>query len=313
MSEPFSPRQSAAAASQAADVPKSLPVRLLRLAGRLPLRLLHALGAALGVAVFVMSPAYRRKLRANLRQAGFDQRGFAWRAAAETGRTIGELPFIWTRPSAELARLTLWENPQLFDEIEAAGGGILFLTPHLGAFELSARLYAATRAPMTVMFKPPNQPALRPLAELARNGDGLRAVPASLAGVRALLRGLRGGGAVGLLPDQVPGAGDGRWAPFFGRPAYTMTLPQRLAQQPGVHTVLVACERLPSARGWRLHAEPMPEAATPQAVNARMESLIRRCPAQYLWGYNRYKQPAGVPGPDDAGAAGAAARPPADR
>ncbi|MGD9942229.1 MAG: lysophospholipid acyltransferase family protein [Burkholderiaceae bacterium] len=277
---------------------RSLAVGLLRLAGRLPLRLLRAAGAALGLAVFMASPSYRRKLRANLQQAGFGGRGFAWRAAAEAGRTIGELPFIWTRSGAELSALTIWENPRLFDEIEAAGGGILFLTPHLGAFELSARLYAATRAPMTVMFKPPNQPALRPLAEFARNGDGLRAVPASLAGVRALLRALRAGGAVGLLPDQVPGAGDGRWAPFFGRPAYTMTLPQRLAQQPGARVLLVACERLPAARGWRLRAEAMPELPTPQAVNARMEGLIRRCPAQYLWAYNRYKRPAGAPEPE---------------
>jgi KDO2-lipid IV(A) lauroyltransferase len=142
------------------------------------------------------------------------------------------------------------------------------------------------------MFKPPRQAWLRPLLALARREASIRAVPATLAGVRALLRALRAGQAVALLPDQVPDGGDGRQVPFFGRPAWTMTLPQRLVQQTGAGVVLAVAERLPAGRGWRLHLEAMDEAPTPEALNARMEVLIRRFPAQYLWGYNRYKRAA---------------------
>lgn len=83
--------------------------------------------------------------------------------------------------------------------------------------------------------------------------------------------------------------------------AYTMTLPGKLATQTGVPIILTAGERLPGGRGWRIHyvrvPEPLP--ADPQAqaalLNAAMETLIRRCPQQYLWSYNRYKTPRGAP------------------
>src|SRR3546814_10036009 len=115
--------------------------------------------------------------------------------------------------------------------------------------------------------------------------------------------GLRRGNAVGLLPDQAPGTGDGVWAPFFGRPAYTMTLPGKLARQTGVPIILTAGERLPRGRGWRIHylrlPEPLPTEARAQAelINQAMETLLRRCPHQYLWAYNRYKQPKAQPPP----------------
>ncbi len=274
----------------------SLLVAAMRLLGALPLGVLRAAGALLGLAVCLLSPGYRRKLRANLRIAGYGSAADAWRAAAEAGRMAGELPFVWRRAPAELARHVVCDDLPVLDAAEASGG-IVFLTPHLGAFEVTARYYAS-RAPITVLYKPPRKPWLHPLVAFSRRTPGMRAVPASLAGVRALLRALRAGEAVGLLPDQVPGAGEGRWAPFFGRPAWTMTLPQRLAEQPNARVVLAVGERLPGARGWRLHLEPMDEAPTPEALNARMETLVRRFPSQYLWSYNRYKRPAAAGAPD---------------
>jgi KDO2-lipid IV(A) lauroyltransferase len=150
---------------------------------------------------------------------------------------------------------------------------------------------------MTVLFRTPRKPWLRELVARARNRPGLHAVPTTLAGVKQLIKALRLGQSVGLLPDQVPPQGQGVWAPFFGRPAYTMTLSARLAQQTGA-TVLVAWgERLPWGRGYRIHVQPLgeslpadlQEAAT--VINRAMEQLIAGCPQQYLWGYARYKQP----------------------
>ena len=114
-----------------------------------------------------------------------------------------------------------------------------------------------------------------------------------------MLKALRAGQAVGLLPDQVPPQGLGVWAPFFGRDAYTMTLPARLAQQTGARGA--ACVGRAAARGARLSHPPAALArrrcrATrrpPRCADrtAQMERLVRECPAQYLWGYARYKQP----------------------
>lgn len=265
-------------------------VVLMHWLGALPLGAMRQVGAVLGLLAYLCAPGYRRKIRAHLRLAGYPSGRAARRAAAEAGRMAGELPFIWTRAPGQIAGWIECDDLAVLEAAEAAGRGVVYLTPHLGSFEVTAR-FLANRAPITVLFKPPSRAWLRPLLDFSRNTGAMRAVPATLGGVRAMLRALRAGEAIGLLPDQVPSDGDGRWAPFFGQPAYTMTLPQRLAQHPGVQVVITAGERLRGGRGWRVHFEAMSEAPTPEAINARMEALIRRFPAQYLWSYNRYKRP----------------------
>jgi KDO2-lipid IV(A) lauroyltransferase len=150
---------------------------------------------------------------------------------------------------------------------------------------------------MTVLYRPARKPWLRELVATARSRVNLSAAPTTLAGVRQMLRALKAGEAVGLLPDQVPPQGLGVWAPFFGREAYTMTLPARLVQQTGAALLLAWGERLPWGRGYCIHvrrwegelASDPPTAAA--QVNAAMERLVRAAPTQYLWGYARYKQP----------------------
>ena len=86
---------------------------------------------------------------------------------------------------------------------------------------------------MTAMYRPARQRWLQEVVRTSRDRPGLEAAPANLSGVRHMLRALKAGHCVGLLPDQVPPDGQGVWAPFFGRPAYTMTLAAKLAQQTG--------------------------------------------------------------------------------
>jgi len=266
---------------------------LFRSLAGLPLPLLHALGAALGWAAFLLSPTYRRRFLANAGQAGFrfaDVRG----AVAEAGRMVGEVPRLWFGAPLPVT----WEGGELIEEALRRGRGILFLTPHLGCFEVTAQGYAAAFGPITVLYRPARKAWLRDLVDTSRQRPNLRAAPTTLAGVRQMLRALKAGEAVGLLPDQVPPQGQGVWAPCFGRPAYTMTLPARLAAQTSATILLVWGERLAGGRGVRVHVRPWtgeaggadPVAAA-TALNAGMESLVRECPRQYLWGYARYKQP----------------------
>ncbi|MGB4194729.1 MAG: lysophospholipid acyltransferase family protein, partial [Limnohabitans sp.] len=132
---------------------------------------------------------------------------------------------------------------------------------------------------------------------LARQRPGLEAVPTTLAGVRQMIKALRSGRAVGLLPDQVPPEGMGQWAPFFGQSAYTMTLAARLALQTSARVVLIWGERLSWGRGYRLHTQALGHALSQDLdtavvqINQAMESLILQCPSQYIWGYARYKNP----------------------
>jgi KDO2-lipid IV(A) lauroyltransferase len=123
-------------------------------------------------------------------------------------------------------------------------------------------------------------------------------VPADVTGVREVFSALKRGEAVGFLPDQVPGEGEGEWADFFGRPAYTMTLAAKLAERPGVRCFLAFGRRLPRGTGYEIVLRPLPEKLPGESATRRMnralEELIRECPGQYLWSYNRYKTPRGA-------------------
>lgn len=273
---------------------------LFHFLARLPLPLLHNLGALLGWLVWLGSPTYRRHLNAHLALAAVGPvRGAA---IAEAGKGLLELPKIWLRPQAEVvARVAKVSGWELVEAAWAKGQGILFLTPHLGCYEITAQYYAAQR-PMTVLYRRPKQAWLGDLVEAGR-GANLKLAPADLSGVRRLLKALKAGEAVGMLPDQVPGNGEGVWAPFFGRPAYTMTLAARLADT-GATVLLAYAERLPYGAGYHLRLFPLPQvlegdlARRAAQINAALEDLIRHCPEQYLWGYNRYKVPAGAAAPD---------------
>jgi KDO2-lipid IV(A) lauroyltransferase len=272
---------------------------------RLPLPLLHNLGALAGWLAWLLSPTYRRNFATHIGQAGMT--AAKWAAIAEAGKAVLELPKIWLRSQDEVvARVVKVFGWELVEGAWAAGRGILFLTPHLGCFEITAQYYAV-RKPMTVLYRRPKQDWLAPLIEEGR-GANLKLAPADLSGVRRLLKALKNGEAVGMLPDQVPGKGEGAWVPFFGRPAYTMTLAARLAET-GATVLLAYAERLHYGAGYHLKLFPLSaplagdlEQRTAQ-LNRELEALIRHCPEQYLWGYNRYKEPRGAGLPPEGKAA----------
>jgi len=279
---------------------------LVRWLSRRSLRLLHALGAVLGWLGYALSPSYRHRLAANAALAGLSA---AERRAsvAEAGKLVLELPRLWLRPRGQaIADPVHWDGDTRLSEWLGRGRGLVLLTPHLGSFELSAQVYAerfGAVPPITVLYRPARQPWLRELEESARSRPGLATAPATLAGVRLLLRALKRGETVGLLPDQVPPEGQGVWVPFFGRQAYTMTLAARLVQQTGAAVGVAVAERLPRGAGYVVRvlplAEPLPDAAAGDeaaalAVNRSMEAAIRMKPSQYLWGYHRYKAPRGA-------------------
>jgi KDO2-lipid IV(A) lauroyltransferase len=280
---------------------------VLRWLSRRPLWLLHVLGGAIGWLTWLASPAYRRRFGENARRGGATQ---AQRRAAiaHAGRMAAELPYLWLRPhDRPLDPPPLWQGAELIEQALAAGRGLVLLTPHLGAFEVNAQAYAerfGARQPMTALYRPARKAWLRDFEETARRRPGLLTAPANLAGVRQMMRALRQGQTVGMLPDQVPPEGMGVWAPFFGAPAYTMTLAARLVQQTGATPLIMVCERLPGGRGYAIRVDALPEPlpapggdeaahqlACATVMNRAMEFAISRAPDQYLWGYHRYKAP----------------------
>jgi Kdo2-lipid IVA lauroyltransferase/acyltransferase len=266
---------------------------------RFPLAFLHALGGGLGWLTYWGSPTYRRRMAANAAQAGLS--ASQWKPAiASAGRMVAELPWLWMRPPGQpILDRVRFEGESRLEEALARGKGVLLLTPHMGCFEVAAQAIAerfGATQPITVLYRPARQPWLKELVRTSRERPQLHAAPATLAGVRQMIRALRKGEMVGLLPDQVPPEGMGVWAPFFGREAYTMTLATRLVQQTGAELLLTWVERLPGGR-YVQRFFPFPEALpedgvqSAAAINRAMEGLIRQRPQQYLWGYHRYKAP----------------------
>jgi KDO2-lipid IV(A) lauroyltransferase len=275
-----------------------LPTIALELIARLPLRVLHALGSVLGWTMYGTSPTYRRHLRENLAQAGLDERRVRRAAIAAAGRMVLELPAIWFRPRERVLSLVtrvVGLEPVL--AARDAGKALLYLTPHMGCFEIAAH-YATRYTPITVLYRRPKLAWLDPLMRAGRARDGVRLVPADLSGVRELYAALKRREAVGFLPDQVPGIGEGEWAEFFGRPAYTMTLAARLAARDDLACFFAFARRLPRGAGYEIVLRSIPEkidGETPvRRLNRALEALVRECPEQYLWGYNRYKTPQGA-------------------
>ncbi|MBS1185189.1 MAG: lipid biosynthesis lauroyl acyltransferase [Proteobacteria bacterium] len=282
---------------------------LLKLLARLPLPVLHGLGIILGWLIYWSPGRHAARMRHNLFASGVcspgrDCRQLLRRVIGESGKTLIELLPVWLRPYEQVLKLVKgtsgWEH---IDAAFSAGKGVIMLSPHIGCFEITS-LYFGARYPVTVMYKPHRNPAVDALMRVGRQRGKSTLAPADLSGVRAQLAALKRHQAIGILPDQVASSGEGAWAPFFGRPAYTPTLVVSLQHKTGAPVFFIAAERLSWGRGYHLHitplGEPLPEdrVAAATLINQRVEAIVRRFPAQYMWNYNRYKRPGGVAHPD---------------
>ncbi|MGV8933157.1 MAG: lysophospholipid acyltransferase family protein [Gallionellaceae bacterium] len=287
----------------------TLVVWLFAVLARLPLRLLHILGSLLGWAIYLLSAGYAARMRENL---GFynsgrhppELRRLLRASIAEAGKSIAELPWVWRRPVAEvLANVRHCHGREYFDNARQSGKGLIMLTPHLGGFEIIG-LYVAAEMPMTCMYSKPKQAWMDEVIRGGRQRGKMLLARADIGGVRTLLKALKRGEVIGLLPDQVPAHGEGEWTDFFGRPAYTMTLVGRMLEKSGASVLLSYVVRRPHGEGYDIYFEPLQLQAdmpVPRQINFALEQMIRACPAQYLWSYNRYKAPPGTIPPKKTG------------
>lgn len=293
-----------------------------RLLSRLPLRANHVLGAFLGRLVYLASPRYRWRLVDNLKASGVvanpaDVGRIARTNAAEVGKGATEMAWALFRSEETVGLVRERIGWDAVERLRSDGRPILFVTPHLGAYDIAGR-YLVSQLSILALYRPHKIFWIDQLLREGRNRgaapDGTNVAPANMAGVRMVLKHLKRGGCSMVLPDQVPSRGDGEWADFFGRPAYTMTLVGRLQEATGAAIVFCYAERLAAGAGFRMHMHPLEEPLPADRqlaalkVNEAVERLIRECPTQYLWSYNRYKRPAGAPPAPGAGAPASATR-----
>jgi KDO2-lipid IV(A) lauroyltransferase len=280
---------------------------LLRLLSLLPLPVLHGLGVLIGWLIWLSPGRHRARLRNNLLQSGLlaAHPELLRQVIGETGKGILELAAVWLRPQEKVVRLVReTRGLEAFEAALQAGRGVVVVAPHIGCWEI-INLYLAARQPFTAMYKPARQESVNSLMRKGRERGQARLVPTDLSGVKALLGALKRGEAIGVLPDQVASIGDGVWAPFFGRWAYTPTMTVRLIQSTGATPFMVYAERLSWGRGFRLHFDPLQaplpkdRGAAAALLNREVERVARKLPAQYMWSYNRYKKPGGVEPPPE--------------
>lgn len=286
---------------------------LALLLGRLPWPWLWQLGDRLAARNLAANRRESRVTDCNLRLA-FPELDAGRRAVFKrdvlhtTARQALETLALWSRIRRDnLGELIVeTHGTHHLDGAIAAGKGVVLAAPHFGNWELLNRWLAA-RTPLSILYAAPESKVMEGFLRLVRaDADRVTQVRAEAAGVRQLLRYLRGGGVVGILPDQQPRGGEGEFAPFFGVPALTMTLFGRLANRTGAAVLLAWCERLPGTGPdgrprFALHLEPADPAVADAdpvravaALNAEVERIARRDPVQYQWTYKRYSlQPSG--------------------
>lgn len=273
---------------------------VLRGLARLSLPAVHRLGDALGWLLAALPNLPRRLAARNLElclpELDAAARARLLRASLrETACGMLELGPLWCWPAErQRALVRASQGEAAFAAAVAAGHGVIVLSPHLGAWEVSGQ-YISSRWPITSLYRP-SRLGIDALVRSGRERLGARLVPTDAGGVRALLAALRRGEVAGILPDQDPGRGNGVFAPFFGVSANTMTLVSRLAQRSRAPVFLACAERLPRGAGFCVHftpcspaigREPLAESVT--ALNADVEAAVRRLPAQYLWAYKRFR------------------------
>ena len=267
----------------------------------------HRLGATLGLIAWLAKTKLRTVAETNIALCfpnwTAEERQLAARnSLIETGKTLTEAAWIWKRPREQLeSKIVAIDGEELLLNARRMGKGTLVATPHLGAWEL-CNLPLSRDRPVTYLYRSPRRTTLEPL--LIEWRSNLNAQPARLdqPGIRNVLRTLKSGGTIGVLPDQEPDAENGVFAPLFNTPANTMTLLAKLAKRGQANVLFCFAERLPRGKGWHIrfiepeeHIDSTDKQLATRALNRTVERCIQHCTTQYNWTYKRFQlQPNGI-------------------
>lgn len=268
--------------------------------GCLPLGLARALGAAVGWLLWKTGARAAKTTRTNLalcmpQMPEAEREQLTRRSLIETGRAGAEIPVIWRRRDSWLRQKVLdYEGGELVRRSLQQGKGVIMLTPHLGDWEVLPCILSL-HGKLTILYQPPGDSALDDYICRARQRAHLALAPTSRRGVTLLIKALKRGEMVGILPDQVPDPGyGGIEAPFFGQSALTMTLVHSLMRSTECEVLMCYALRIPG--GFKVvyrscdsaiyDADPVVAA---EGLNRSVEQALLQAPAQYQWEYKRFK------------------------
>ena len=280
---------------------KLLLSSLLWLLSKLPLSAIRGLGGLVGLAALRLSKKSARRLPHNLLITGLAtpetvaQMSIA--TAKAMGMTLAEAILIaWSKNRRRIDKIfkvdaSFYAVKQLLE----SGQNVVFLTPHIGNFEVAVK-YFAYHLPMqlNILYKPAKNPAIESIMFNGRSEANILPVPTNRKGVLALMKHLKSGGCIGVLPDNVASSGDGEWVKFFGQDVYATSLAAKISQIPNTSVVLVSSLRTDG--GFLSKCVPFKPSTdniqqTMQELYSAIEELVREAPEQYYWSYDRFRQP----------------------
>jgi Kdo2-lipid IVA lauroyltransferase/acyltransferase len=274
----------------------------LRLIGALPLSWNRAFGVMVGWLAWRLGGQSRRVSEINVGlcfpdHSDVERRLLVRDSMLETGKGAAETALCWLKPQQALSRVALVEGDTPLRAALDQGHPVVVLAPHLGCWEI-VNFWLSSQFELHAMFKPSHFQAVNDLVLQSREHFNGTFYPATARGVAGLLRALKSGPVItGILPDQVPDDRGGRFAPFFGHPALTGTLPVKLIQQSGARAFLMFAKRLPGTAGYSLVVREAdaaiydPDVDTAlAAMNRSVEALVREAPEQYVWNYKRFRR-----------------------
>lgn len=281
-------------------------VGFLKSTACLPLWLNRGLGSGVGWICYMSRNSMYRVTRENLELCfphleATERKRLIRASLLETGKMMFETGAVWLRDFRWLkSKILAVHNREILDDALAEGKGVVLLAPHLGNWEVLG-LYLSEVPTATFLYQPPDIEALEKIIRDGREKAGATLVPTNRRGVLALLKVMKTGGFTGILPDQVPDAAGGEFAPFYGVPALTMTLVNNLRGRSGARVVAAYAERVKG--GFEIHFAPAATGIDAEdtltaltALNQTVEACVNTIPAQYQWEYKRFrKQPLGMP------------------
>lgn len=286
----------------AAERIKATAIRVLyRLLACLPLKAIQMLGTALGGLLWLTNSRMTKTTLANVSLCfpelpPSEQKNLARQSLIETGKTILETGACWNWSLEKCKTLIRRiEGEELFAERCADSRGLILLMPHLCTWEILHPVLTA-HTHFTAMYKPPKIRPLDGWMQAVRNRSSATMVPANRRGVTELVKTLKAGGCIVMLPDQEPERESGAFAPFFGVETLTVSLVHGLATKSNAQLLLINAKRLPDGNGFdvvfrdanAVNTEDLRESLT--AMNAIIETAVREIPEQYQWEYKRFKR-----------------------